>query len=122
MARRTLPVLLVVLAAIADAAGAHGLARDGVLAALPFASVAALVRFGDFVDGRARLAGAQSFCYGMIVALLVLSCALRSGSAHGVPALAVSSLLAALALFALKGALAVLPHWRRIAVLSPAKP
>ena len=122
MARRTLPVLLVALAAIADAAGAHDLARDGILAALPFASVSALVSFGDFVDGRVRLAGAHSFCSGAIVALLVLSCALRSGAAHGVPPLAVSSLLAAAALFALKGALAAVPLWRRVGVLSPAKP
>ena len=115
-------MLLVVLAAVADAAGNHGLARDGVLAALPFASVAALVTFGAFIDTRARFAGAQSISYALIVALLVLSCALRSGSAHAVPPLAVSSLLAAVGLFALKAALAVAPHWRRLAVLSPAKP
>jgi len=120
--RRTLPVLLVVLAAAADAAGNHELARDGVLAALPFASVAALVTFGEAIDRRTRFAGAQSLCYGLIVALLVLTCALRSGSTHGVPPLAVSSLLAVIGLFAVKATLAVVPHWRRLGVLSPAKP
>jgi hypothetical protein len=115
-------VLLVVLAAIADTAGNHALARDGVLAALPFASVAALVTFGEAIDGRAHFGRAQSLCYGLIVALLVLTCALRSGSTHGVPPLAVSSLLAVVGLFGLKAALAVVPHWRRLGVLSPAKP
>jgi hypothetical protein len=115
-------VLLVALAAIADAAGNHALARDGVLAALPFASVAALVTFGEAIDKRARFAGAQSLCYGLIVGLLVLTCALRSASTHGVPPLAVSSLLAVVALFVLKAALAVVPHWRRLGELSPAKP
>lgn len=122
MGRRTLPVLLTVLAAIADAAGAHGIARDGVLAALPFASVAALVTFGDYIDARARFGVLQSLCYAAIVALLVLSCALRAGAAQGVPPLATSSLLGVVALFGFKGALAVVPHWRRLAVLSPAKP
>ena len=122
MGRRALPVLLAALAAIADTAGAHGLARDALFAALPFASVAALVAFGDYVDSRDRVSGLQSLSYGLIVALLVLSCALRSSAVHGVPPLAVSSLLAALALFALKGALAVAPHWRRLGSYSPVKP
>ena len=115
-------MLLVAVAALADTVGAHGLARDAVFAALPFASVAAIVSFGDFVDARARFAGLQSLCYGLIVALLVLSCAVRSSAVHGVPPLAVSSLLAALALFALKAAFALAPHWRRLGSLSPAKP
>ena len=122
MGRRTLPVLLVTVAALSDALGAHSLARDAVFGALPFASVAAIVAFGDFVDARARFAGLQSLCYGLIVALLVLSCALRSSAVHGVPPLAVSSLLAAVALFAVKAALALAPHLRRIGSLSPAKP
>ncbi len=115
-------MLLVALAAVADAAGNHALARDGVMAALPFASVAALVTFGETIDKRPRFGGAQSLCYGFIVALLVLTCALRSGSTHGVPPLAVSSLLAVVGLFALKAGLAVVPYCRRLGVLSPAKP
>ena len=122
MGRRALPVLLAALAAIADAAGAHALARDAVFAALPFASVAALVAFGDYVDARERVAGLQALCYGVIVALLVLSCALRSSAVHGAPPLAVSSLLAVMVLFALKGALAAAPYWRRVGSYSPVKP
>ena len=108
---------------IADSAGAHGLARDALLAALPFASVAALVVFGDYVDSPRALRRAAGALLGAIVALLVLSCALRSSAVHGVPPLAVSSLLAVVALFALKAALAA---GRRTgagsAPLSPAKP
>ncbi len=46
--RRALPAVLVVAAAFADARGAHGLAFDALLAAIPFAAVAALAAFGDF--------------------------------------------------------------------------
>jgi len=117
-----LPVLLVVLAAIADSQGAHGLARDALLAALPFAAVAALVRFGHYLDDPDAAAGLQALCSGVLVALLVLSCAVRSNAGHGVPALGVSSLVGVLCLFALKGALLAAPHARRLGVLSPAKP
>jgi hypothetical protein len=120
--RRVLPALLVGIAVIADSAGAHGLARNALLFALPFASVAALVGFGGFLDSRERFSGIQALCSGAIVALLVLSCAVRSNAVHGVPPLAVSSLLAVTGLFALKGALSVVPHWRRLDRLSPAKP
>ena len=122
MWRRILPGLLVVSAAIADAAGAHDLARNALLAALPFAAVAALVCFGDYLEGRERFAGLQALCSGLIVGLLVLSCAVRSSAAHGVPALAISSLVGILALLALKGVMAAAPRWRRLGSLSPAKP
>jgi len=122
MGRRVLPVLLVAVAVIADSAGDYGLARNALLFALPFAAVAALVRFGGFLDSRERFSGIQALCSGAIVALIVLSCAARSSAVQGVPPLAVSSLMAVVALFALKGALSVAPHWRRLGSLSPAKP
>ena len=122
MGRRVLPALLVTVAAIADSAGDHSLARNALLFALPFAAVAALVRFGGFLDSRERFSGIQALCSGVIVALLVLSCAVRSSAVNGVPPLAVSSLMAVVGLFALKGVLSVAPHWRRLGSLSPAKP
>jgi hypothetical protein len=115
-------VLLVGVAAIADSVGDHGLARNALLFALPFAAVAALVTFGGFLDSRERFAGLQALCSGGIVGLLVLSSAVRSSAVHGVPPLAVSSLAAVLGLFALKGLLAMAPHARRLGSLSPAKP
>ena len=122
MWRRVLTGLLVASAAICDAAGAHDLARNALLAALPFAAVAALVCFGDYLERRAPFAGLQALCSGLIVGLLVLSCAVRSSAAHGVPALAVSALVGVLALLALKAVMATATHWRRLGSLSPAKP
>ena len=122
MGRRVLPALLVAVAVIADSAGEHGLARNALLFALPFAAVAALVRFGGFLDSRERFSGIQALCSGAIVVLLVLSCAVRASAVQGVPPLAVSSLVAVVGLFALKGLLAGVPHWRRLASFSPAKP
>ena len=99
MGRRFLPALLVAVAAIADSAGDHGVARNALLFALPFAAVAALVRFGGFLDSRERFSGIK-----------------------GVPPLAVSSLVAVVGLFVLKGLLAAVPHRRRLGSFSPAKP
>jgi hypothetical protein len=121
--RRALPVFLVAAAQIADWLGAHGLARNALLAALPFAAVAALVVFGEYVDARGKNhLGLQALCSGAIVAFLVLSCAVRSNAVHGVPPLGASSLAAVLVLFGVKGALAAGPFARRLEALSPAKP
>ena len=114
--------MLVAVALAADSVGGHGLARNALLFALPFAAVAALVAFGTFLDSRERFAGLHALCSGLIVVLLVLSCAVRSSAVHGVPPLAASSLMAVVGLFALKGALAAVPYWRRLGGLSPAKP
>jgi hypothetical protein len=118
-----LPALLVVTAALSDAAGAHSLARITLLAALPLAAVAAIAAFGECLDERpGALSTTQAVLSGLIVALLVASCALRSDAVAGVPQIAISSLFAALALFALKGALALAPYLGRLAELRPAKP
>jgi hypothetical protein len=120
--RRTLPAVFVAFAVLTQLAGADGLARNALLAALPFASVAALVAFGGYIDSRERLDGLQALCSGLIVVLLVLSCAVRSSAAHGVPPAAISSLVGVVALFVLKCALAAAPYRRRLGSLSPAKP
>ena len=118
-----LPALLVGLAIVADSHGAHGLAREVLLGAVPFAAVAALVAFGDYLDARDDgVTALQALLSGGVVALLVLSCAVRSSAVHGVPPLAFSSLAAALGLFAIKAALAVAPYARRLASFWPAKP
>ncbi len=122
MGRRTLPALFVAIAVLAQLAGVDGLARNALLAALPFASVAALVAFGGYIDSRERLDGLQALCSALIVVLLVLSCAVRSSAAHGVPPAASSALIGVVALFLLKGSLAAAPYWRRLGSFSPAKP
>ncbi len=122
--RRALPALLAVIAAAADARGAHGLAFDALLAAVPVTAVIALICFGEYLEHRAgSLAGFQSLLWGLALGLLVLSCAARSPAAETqtLPPLGASALVACLVVFGLKLVLAGLPHLRR-AALHPAKP
>jgi hypothetical protein len=121
--RRAIPALLVPLAAIADGRGAHALAFDALLAAIPFAAVAGLVAFGVYLERRDdALGGLQALLWGLTVALLVLSCAARSPAAgmHAVPPLGSSALAACLAVLALKALVALAPYARL--ALRPAKP
>jgi hypothetical protein len=94
-----------------------------LLLAVTFASVAALVAFGAYLDSSRDSVGLlQSLLWIAAVALLVLSCALRSHALHGVPPLAVSSMFTCLGIFAVKATLAAAPYARRVADLRPAKP
>lgn len=122
--RRALPVVLVVVAAFADARGAHGLAFDALLGAIPFAAVSALAGFGEYLERRDdAVAGVQAMLWALAVALLVLSCAARSPATetHALPPLGASALVGCLAVFAIKACVAAVPQLRRVA-LHTAKP
>jgi hypothetical protein len=122
--RRAFPALLAIIAAVADTRGAHRLAFDALLAAVPFTAVIALVCFGEYLERRPRsLGGLQSLLWGLALALLVLSCAARSPAAEAntLPPLGASALIACLVVFGIKLALLGAPHLRRLA-LHPAKP
>jgi hypothetical protein len=122
--RRVLPAVLVVVAAFADARGAHGLACDALLGAIPFAAVSALVGFGEYLERREdAVAGLQALLWTLAVALLVLSCAARSPATetHALPPLGASALVGCLAVLAIKVCVAVAPQLRRVA-LHTAKP
>jgi hypothetical protein len=122
--RRALPALLAIVAAVADARGAHGLAFDALLAAVPITAVVGLVCFGEYLEYRTgSLAGFQSLLWGLALAFLVLSCAARSPAAetHTLPTLGASALIGCLVVFGLKVVLAGVPYLRRLA-LQPAKP
>jgi hypothetical protein len=122
--RRVLPAALVVVAAFADAWGAHGLAFDALLGAIPFAAVSALVGFGEYLEQREdAVAGLQSLLWTLAVALLVLSCAARSPATetHALPPLGASALVGCLAVLAIKAFVALAPQLRR-ASLHIAKP
>ncbi|MEI8104649.1 MAG: hypothetical protein WCH31_02255 [Actinomycetes bacterium] len=122
MGQRVLPACLVALAAFADSHGQHALARDFLLGALPFAAVAAMIVFGDYLESKGdAVVALQSLLWGLVVVMLLLSCALRSTAVTGVPPLAVSSLAACLGIFAIKAFVAAAPYARRLA-LRPAKP
>jgi hypothetical protein len=113
-----------VIAAAADARGAHGLAFDALLAAIPCTAVTALVCFGAYLEHReGSLSGLQSLLWGLALALLVLSCAARSPATqtHTLPPLGASALVACLGVFGIKLVLAGVPHLRRLS-LHPAKP
>jgi len=122
--RRALPALLALSAAVADSRGAHGLAFDALLAAVPFTAVAALVSFGAHLERRDEpFGGLQALLWGLALAMLVLSCAARSPATqmHTLPPLGTSALVACLGVFALKLVLAGVPYLRRLG-LHPAKP
>jgi hypothetical protein len=114
-----------IVAAFADARGAHGLAFDALLGAVPFAAVSALVGFGDYLERRRAdsLAGVQALLWTLATGLLVLSCAARSPATEtqALPPLGASALVGCLAVLALKVFVAVAPQLRR-ASLRVAKP
>jgi hypothetical protein len=114
----------VVAAAFADARGAHGLAFDALLGAIPFAAVSALAAFGDYLEQREdSLGGLQALLWTLALALAVVSCAARSPETqtHTLPPLGASALAACLAVFALKACVAAVPYLRRVAIAA-AKP
>ena len=124
VARRALPALLVLVAALADARGAHGLAFNALLGAIPFAAVSAIAGFGAYLEQREdAVAGLQALLWTLAVCLLVLSCAARSPATetHALPPLGASALIGCLAVFAIKLCVAVAPQLRRVA-LHTAKP
>jgi hypothetical protein len=121
--RRVLPVVLVALAGLADSQGAHGLALYALLLAVPLATVAALTSFGEYLDRRGEaLAGLHALLWAVSVVLLVLSCAVRRHALHGVPPLAISTVVACLGIFAVKATMVAAPYLRRVDELRPAKP
>ena len=122
--RRALPAVLVVVAAFADARGAHGFAFNALLGAVPFAAVSALVGFGEYLEQRENaVAGLQALLWTLAVGLLVLSCAARSPATEtdALPPLGASALIGCLAVLAIKVCVAVAPQLRRVA-LHTAKP
>ena len=109
MTRRLVPAALVIAAALADRAGAHGLAFDAILIAVPATAAAALAAFAEQLErGTAR---AQALLWAMALLFVVVGAAARAPAlAEGVvPPLAVAAIVGCLtvfcaqALFALAG-------------------
>ena len=125
MGRRALPALLAVVAALADGRGAHGLAFDLLLAAIPFAAVSALEVFGSYLEDREQaVGGLQALLWTLALSLLVLSCAARSPATETgtMPPLGWSALVACLGVFAIKVTVAAVPFVRRATLPRTAKP
>jgi hypothetical protein len=112
MARWT-SVALVIAAAAADGAGAHGLAFYALLAAVPAAAVTALDAYGAALeDPRRRL---HALLWAVVVALTVTGAAARAPvvSQGTVPALARTAVVACLAIFCLQALAGLVSELRR---------
>jgi hypothetical protein len=112
MARRVLPVLLVLAAAAADGAGFHGLAFYALLLAVPAVAVAALEAFGRVLDGADE--HLHALLWALVLALVVVGSAVRAPAVTegAVPALARSALLACLAIFCVQAVVAATQELR----------
>ena len=113
MARRAIPVGLVIAAAAADGAGSHGIAFYALLIAVPAAAVAALEAFGHVLDGaRDHL---HALLWTVVLALVVVGAAARAPAVTegAVPGLARSALLACLAIFCVQAFAAAAAELRR---------
>lgn len=113
MARRAIPVGLVVVAAAADGAGAHGLAFYALLLAVPAAAVVALDTFGELLDGAGD--HLHALLWTVVLGLIVVGAAVRAPAVTegGVPALARSALLACLAIFCVQAVISLAAEFRR---------
>ena len=109
MPQRVATVALVLAAALADAAGAHGVAFYALVAAVPFGAAASLAAFDALLGRRDDpVVALQTLLWALCLALDVAGCAARTPAleAGGLPAFARSTLSAALVLLAVKGSLA----------------
>ena len=100
MGSRILPLVLAVAALAAGGAGADGAAAVLVLIAIPCAAAAAFVAISDMLEGRPEKLRAVTAA--LALALIVIGSTVRTGAPVGgaVPALAVSTLVAAVVLYA----------------------
>jgi hypothetical protein len=103
---------LVLVAAAADGAGAHGLAFYALLLAVPAAAVVALDAFGHMLDStRDHL---PALLWAIVLGLVVVGATVRASAVAGaVPSLARSALLACLGVFCVQAAAAVAAEFRR---------
>jgi hypothetical protein len=119
---RLLAPALALAALAADAGSAHGLASWLVLLALPAAAGWAFVAVGDALAGEGRRMHAWTSAAAVV--LLVLGSAVRHEAPVGAgpPALAVSTVVAALALYALPGLVWLLEPLRSVRALRTESP
>ena len=115
--RELLPVALVVLATVFDAAGVPTLSFYCLLAAVPAVVVAGLAAVEEQLQGGA-LAHRRpiALLHPVVLVLILVAAALRAPlRAEGaVPRAAVSAVIACLAVFAVQGLLAALPALKRV--------
>jgi hypothetical protein len=113
MARRAIPVGLVVAAAAADGAGAHGVAFYALFLAVPAAAVVALDEFGGLLEGLGD--AVHALLWTVVLALTVVGAGARAPdlSRGLVPGIARTALLGCLAIFCVQAVLALAAELRR---------
>jgi hypothetical protein len=96
------PIALVLAAALADHFGAHTLAFDALLLAVPVTAIAGLRSVADRLDGKAD--PTHAFAWALVLAFLLVATAARAPSvgAPSVPAVARSALIACVVVFCLQ--------------------
>ena len=101
MGSRLLPLVLAAGALLADGIGLHRAASYLVLFTVPAAAAAAFVAVADVMEGKD--AWLRAIAAGSALAMLVLGAAVRANAplGTGVPALAVSTLVAVLVVYSL---------------------
>ena len=119
MHSRLLAPGIVLAAVLADAGGVHGLAFWLVLAALPAAAALSFRGIGASLAGEGGWLRANTATIALV--LIVLGSAVRESAPQGsaVPALAVSTLVAALVCYALPGVLWLLEPLRSLRTAAP---
>jgi hypothetical protein len=110
---RWISVALVLAAAAADGAGAHGLAFYALLGAVPAAAVTALAAYGDALEDPRRRG--HAVLWALIVAVTVVGAAARAPvlAEGGVPALARTAVVACLAIFCVQAVAGLVSELRR---------
>jgi len=109
---RLSPIALVLAAALADHFGAHTLAFDALLLAVPVTAIAGLRSVADRLEGKAE--PAQAFAWAVVLGLLLVATAARAPSLGNpsVPAVARSALIACVAVFCLQALAALAAEFR----------
>lgn len=110
---RLAPIALVLAAALADHFGAHTIAFDFLLLAVPVTAIAGLRSVSERLDGRSN--PVHAYGWAVVLALLLIATAARApaGGDASVPTVARSALLACLVVFCLQAVGALATELRR---------
>ncbi len=110
---RLSPIALVLGAALADHFGAHTLAFDALLLAVPLTAIAGLRSVADRLDGKTT-EPTHAFAWALVLAFLLVATAARAPSVGdpSVPAVARSALIACVVVFCLQALAALAAEFR----------
>jgi hypothetical protein len=108
---RLAPIALVLAAALADHLGAHSIAFDFLLLAVPVTAIAGLRGVSERVDGKSS---AHAYGWAVVLALLLVATAARAPAVGDatVPTVARSALIACVVVFCLQALAALAAELR----------